>query len=351
MVEGIITLLSPLSHIGEVRGTDSMLVRGKVFDPVVGKPRELFRYNGNAFRGMWRDCGALYLFEKLNDPKMSLDIFHLFTSGGAIAGAQVVDLDRAEQIRAMFPLISIFGGGARSQILEGKMRIGFGVPLVQETQGIIPERFRNCDAPAWRLLTEEIYSTRQDDSKKERFKPYIAEVPALPEKKSEPITESKQQEQTSLFDDAPESIKKAAAKVDKKLSGEEKPKEKDGPAQQMRVMVEALCAGSQLYHRIDLENMSDIELGCFISCLDRWSHHPYLGGKSGSGFGLCTAEYEFWDNGERKPFMTIAENCVKLGEQAAEAKQKYDQFLLNLYDNYLTENQTAMGGMLTAAKL
>jgi CRISPR type IV-associated protein Csf2 len=349
-VEGIITLLSPLSHIGEVRGTDSMLVRGKVFDPLAGKPRELFRYNGNAFRGMWRDCGALYLFEKLNDPKMSLDIFHLFTSGGAIAGAQTVDLERAEQIRAMFPLISIFGGGAKSQILEGKMRIGFGVPLVAETQGIIPERFRNVNAPAWRLLTEEVFSTRQDDSKKERFKPYIADQTSLPE--ARPETPKLEQEQQAFFVDEPESVKKGATKMREKLNGE-KPdkKEKDGPAQQMRVMVEALCAGSQLYHRIDLEDMSDLELGCFVSCLDSWSRHPYLGGKSGSGFGLCAAEYEFWDNGERKPFMQIAENCVKRGNLAEGAKQKYDQFLRSIYDHYLSDNQTALAGMLNEAKL
>lgn len=349
-LEGIITLLSPLSHIGTVQGTDSLFVRGKVVSD--GKIREVARYNGNAFRGAWRDCGALYLFEKLHDPKMTLDIFHLFTSGGAIAGAQVVDVERAEQIRAMFPLISIFGGGARSQILEGKMCIGFGVPLVAETQGIIPERFRSMDAPAWRLLTEEVYSTRQDDSKKERFKPFIAQPPEtmLPAAKPESVAVPKA-EQVNLFEDAPEleSITRAKAKMDD--AGKTEKKEKDGPAQQMRVMVEALCAGSQLYHRIDLFDMSDLELGAFISCLDYFSRKPYLGGKSGSGFGLCTVEYEFYEGGERKPFMAISENHVKRGELAEAAKQTYDQFLLNLYQQHLVDNQTALKGMLEAAKM
>ncbi len=276
---------------------------------------------------------------------MSLDIFHLFTSGGAIAGAQVVDIERAEQIRAMFPLISIFGGGARSQILEGKMCIGFGVPLVAETQGIIPERFRSMDAPAWRLLTEEVYSTRQDDSKKERFKPYIAEAPALA--KPEPEKVATPEPQNLFGDEEPESITRGAAKAQAKMDK----MEKDGPAQQMRVMVEALCAGSQLYHRIDLFDMSDLELGAFVSCLDYFSQKPYLGGKSGSGFGLCTVEYEFYENGERKPFMAISENHVRRGELAEAAKQTYDQFLLNLYQQHLADNQQPLKAMLEAAKM
>lgn len=368
-LEGVITLLSPLSHIGGVQGTDSLLVRGKVFDPIVKKPREVFRYNGNAFRGMWRDCGSLYLFEKLNDPKMNLDVFHLFTSGGAIAGAQVVDLERAEKIRAFFPLISIFGGGAKSQILEGKMCVGFGVPLVAETQGIIPERFRSVDAPPWRLLTEEVYQTRQDDSKKERFKQYIREQELPAPEKMEQLAAPEETtgrleaaEQKSLFDDVPEpeSIRKAAARTkarfenheDAKKRGENGEKKKDdGPAQQMRVMVEAMCAGTQFYHRVDLFDMTELELGAFVSCLDYWSRKPYLGGKSGSGFGLCTAEYEYWENGQAKAFMKIAENCVQRCALAEGAKQTYDQFLLSLYNQYLAENQTNLAGMLTEAKM
>lgn len=379
-LEGVITLLSPLSHIGGVQGTDSLLVRGKVFDPIAKKPREVFRYNGNAFRGKWRDCGALYLFEKLGGPKMNLDIFHLFTSGGAIAGAQTVDLERAETIRKCFPLISIFGGGAKSQILEGKMDVGFGVPLVQETQGIIPERFRSLDAPPWRLLTEEVEQTRQDDSKKANFKQFIRDS-ALPEPQKldelpenvdsktpsyGPQLENLTAEQQALFENAdaapePESIRKAVAKAkkrfdnheDAKKRGEKKPakKDKDGPAQQMRVTIEAMCAGTQMYHRIDLYDMTELELGAFVSCLDYWSRRPYLGGKSGAGFGLCNAEYEYWDNDQAKPFMQISQNCVRIEEPAASAQKAYDQFLLDIYNRYLQEHEANLAGILTESKL
>lgn len=378
-LEGIITLLSPLSHIGAVQGTDSLLVRGKVFDPIAKKPREVFRYNGNAFRGMLRDCGALYLFEKLGGPRMNLDIFHLFTSGGAIAGAQTVDLERAEIIRKYFPFISIFGGGAKSQILEGKMDIGFGVPLVQETQGIIPERFRSLDAPPWRLLTEEVEQTRQDDSKKVHFKQFIRDSALIESQKLHelqenidlkdpnygPQLENLTPEQQALFENAdavpePESIRKAAAKAKKRFDNHEDDKKrgnkpdkkgKDGPAQQMRVMIEAMCAGTQMYHRIDLYDMTELELGAFVSCLVYWSKRPYLGGKSGTGFGLCTAEYEYWENGRVKPFMQIAQNCTRIEEPAKSAQKVYDQFLLDIYNHYLQEYEANLTGILVEAKL
>lgn len=322
-LEGIITLLSPLSHIGETRGTDSLLIRGYVLDEN-GQRRETFRYNGNAFRGMLRDCGALYLFEKLGEPKMDLDTLYLFTAGGSIAGEQAVDLARANRIREAFQLISIFGGGAKSQVLEGKMSIGFGVPLVRECQGILPERFRNPEAPPWRLWTEENYFTRQDDAKKAKFKKYLPdeEKPALPE--------------GQLFPDEQQ---------------EEKPKKKEKEHhQQMRAMVESLCAGAKLYQRIDLFDMTDLELGAFVSCLEYFSRKPYIGGKSGVGFGLCKIEYEYWDNGRLCHFMTINENQVKACELAENAKQKYDRWLIDLYNQYLEENKQPMAQLLEGAK-
>jgi len=321
-LEGVITLLSPLSHIGETRGTDSLLIRGNVLDDS-GQRRETFRYNGNAFRGMLRDCGALYLFEKLGNPKMDLDTLYLFTAGGSIAGDQSVDLARANRIREAFQLISIFGGGAKSQVLEGKMSVGFGVPLVRECQSILPERFRNDEAPPWRLWTEENYFTRTDDAKKAKFKQYLPDEnkPALPE--------------GQLFD-AEETEEKPKKKKEKEHS------------QQMRAMVESLCAGAKLYQRIDLADMTDLELGAFVSCLDYFSRKPYIGGKSGVGFGLCQIDYDYWCDGERRHFMSIGENSVRACELAEGAKQKYDQWILDLYNQYLEENQQPMAKLLEA---
>lgn len=343
MLEGIVTLMSPLSHIGEVRGTDSLLLRSYIIGGN-GMRQETFRYNGNAWRGMLRDHGALYLFRKLGDPKMSLDTLYLFTAGGAIAGEQAVDIDRAEKIRAVFPLLSIFGGGAKSQILEGKMHIGFGIPLVRECQSILPERFRSSDAPAWRLWTEENYFTRQDDAKKEQFKQYLHdEITTVPAKSQEALPDASQQ--MRLFDAAQSPRPESAPAKDVQKKKKENP-------QQMRVMVECLCAGARMYQRIDLVDVTDLELGAFVSALDHWSTAPYIGGKCGVGFGLCNVFYDYQDeSGQLQCFTVIGESQIKLGQIAADAKAAYDRWLLELYNQYVATNEAPMRAMLEAGRV
>jgi len=349
-IEGIITLLSPLSHIGETRGTDSLLIRGNIIGSD-NKRHETFRYNGNAFRGMLRDCGTLYLFEKLGNPKMPLDMLYLFASGGTIIGDQSVDLARAEQIRKTFQLLSIFGGGAKSQVLEGKMAIGFGVPLVRECQSILPERFRNIEAPPWRLWTEENFFTRTDDAKKEVFKKYLIEQtePAQLTELPEPVSAQEEPQVDEQITDGLRFHKKyleeKKQKQEKKQEQGQIPKSKDVP-QQMRAMVESLCAGSKMYQRIDLFDVSDLELGAFVSCLDYFSRKPYIGGKASVGFGLCNIDYEYWNNGKLEHFMSIGENQTKICELGEGAKKAYDRWILDLYTKYLEENKVSMARLL-----
>lgn len=253
---------------------------------------------------------------------------------------------RAEQIRKTFQLLSIFGGGAKSQVLEGKMSIGFGVPLVRECQEILPERFRNIDAPPWRLWTEENYFTRTDDAKKEIFKKYLDSTLPDPEEEKKallPAEEEMEQAKDGMrFHKAYMEKRKEKEKTKAKTEKQE-PKE---VAQQMRAMVESLCAGSKLYQRIDLFDMTDLELGAFVSCLDYFSRKPYIGGKASVGFGLCKVNYEYWNNGKLEWFMSINEKQIGMCKLAEGAKQKYDRWILDLYAQYIAENKMPMTQLL-----
>jgi len=144
-LEGKVTLLSPLSHIGESLGPDSFLAESVVIDER-GKPVECFLYSGNAFRGMLRDKGMKYLLDKLGEVKLPLETFYLLFSGGSLGGEQKIDIEQARMYRKMLPIFSIFGGGVGNQIVGGKMKVGQMIPLVKECQRILPERFRDPDA-------------------------------------------------------------------------------------------------------------------------------------------------------------------------------------------------------------
>lgn len=338
-LDGKITLLAPLSHIGESLGIDSYLSSDIIIGPD-GQPVECFLYSGNSFRGILRDMAAKYLLDKLGGVSVPLETFHLLFSGGSIGGAQSLDIDQARLYRKMLPAFSIFGGGVGNQIMEGKLKIGSMYPLVAECQRVIPEKYRDENAPSWKKWTYEKSYTRRDDSKQENLRKYIFE-----EQQANGLLASR--EQQVLLEDG------SSAKESNPKFQQQKKKEKDGPATQMRYTVELLAAGSIMYQRVYLQDMSDLELGAFVSALHEFQKTPYIGGKSGTGHGLCEIEYEWSYPGDKEPrgtFLRVSENMLWLSKPAEEAKQEYDDFLRQIYNDYLEDRAPELKTLLTGDK-
>jgi len=283
-LEGIITLLSPLSHIGEIAGPEAYLSESEIIG-LDGRPAKCFSYSGNAFRGQLRDLGAKYLLERLGNPRLPLDMFYLLFSGGSIGGKHVVDVDQARRYRETLPLLSLFGGGVGNQIMSGKMKVGAMWPLVREAQRVLPERYRDANAPSWGQWTEERSFTRTDDAKSELLREHLAEV---------------QSEQPSQQDDRP---------------------------QQMRYTVEVLSAGARLYQRIDLVDVTQLELGAFVSCLREFNRQPYIGGMSRLGFGLVEADWAEGTGEGREASVTLREGWVTLEPPKITALTNYDAYI------------------------
>lgn len=307
-IETIYTLLQPLSHIGESESTQSFLNTTTVVNN--GVPEEVFVYTGNAIRGMLRDCGARYLLNKLQI-QVPLKAFHLLFSGGSIGGAQALDIDQAKMIRKALPLVSLFGGGVGNQILDGKLKQTFAYPICKETNNIIPDYVEKSEY-SWRHFTNIIEFSRKDDEKNVNMS-----------------------EQFLLSNDD-----------QLLLEGEKGKKQKDGPATQMRYGVEYLAAGTKLWHRWDII-CTELELGAFVSAIHEWQKQPYLGGMSGKGFGLVSAEMDLITETGRKPFAQIGQEFIKLGPVAEEAKKTYDAHLQEIYDSYLIENKEEFTKLLS----
>ncbi len=329
-LDGKITLLSPLSHIGESIGPDSFLSQDIVIGPD-GKPVECFLYSGNAFRGQLRDLAAIYMTEKLGNGSLRYnpDVFYLLFSGGSLGGTQSVDIDQARMYRRNVPMLSVFGGGVGNQILTGKVKIGAMYPLVAECQRILPAHLRQEDAPSWRQWTFDKSFTRMDDAKNENLRKHLAGA-----------------ENDGL-------LQAAEQKLLEGESEKQKQKKKDDPPQQMRYTVEMLAAGAVLYQRIDLCDMTDLELGAFVSALAEFSKHPYIGGKSGTGHGLVEIEYEWRYAGEKETqgkFIQINTDCLWLSEQAEETKNQYDKFLADVYNKYLEDKADELTKLLAGGK-
>lgn len=302
-LDGLYTLLSALSHIGESVGPDAFLACEPVVD-TNGNIQETFVYSGNSIRGILRDAGMKYLLDKLGGVKLPLETFHLLFSGGSLGGESSVDIDQARLYRKMLPMFSILGGGVGNQLVQGKVKIGSLYPLVKECQRILPEELRDPDAPSWKKFSMEKSFTRMDDTKDENKRLYLATPP----------------EEKQLL-----------------LAGETKKAKKDEQKQQMRATVEMMVAGTKLYQRSDLCDLTELELGAWVSAWHEFSKHPYIGGKSGTGYGLVDVHLTYREPfGENLgTFLAVGEGRCELSLPAAEAKRQYDEFLLNLYDAYI----------------
>jgi len=127
----LITLRSPLSHIGEAVGNQSNLKSIKVTD-LEGNASDLFCYSGNALRnGVIRRKGMQSFLESLNisvPPKVHQTLF----AGGFIDGGSGNDLDLDKRIRQLIPPLSVLGSAKpkglfntkEAQMLHGRLSVG-----------------------------------------------------------------------------------------------------------------------------------------------------------------------------------------------------------------------------------
>lgn len=313
------TLRSPLSHIGETISTIAYLVEEPILQPD-GTIEKVFCYSGNAWRGQLRDLMASYLLDQVGSPRIGLDAFHLLYSGGAIGGPQQTNLQQSRAYRQAITPIALLGGGIGNQVLPGKLRFSNVYPLCREAPSPLgfddPERRERI---SYRDLTTEKSFSRKDDSKDTRLNGSLA----LPDP-----------EQTALaLDDA-------------------KPKRKspEEPAQQMRMTVELLIPGVQLLGHIDALDVTEVELGCLVAAMHRFSRSPHIGGQANRGHGLVALETVLVDLDTRdvvSPFVTVVDYPV-LSPRAADAKQAYDAHLKSLYDAMLSERETEIRALIGA---
>lgn len=308
---GYFTLRAPMSHIGASESTYAELVRWPVVYPD-GTVYDIPVYAGNAWRGQLRDLAASYLLERLGNPTVSLDAFHLLYAGGRIGGEASVNLAKMRQVRALLKPVELLGGGIGNQIVPGKIRVAPCYPVCREAARVLA--FTPEPAITLADLLCEVEATRRDDSKD----PRVNEVIALPA-------------------------------VDGQLPLDAIPARRDGePATQMRYTVQCLAAGTVLETQIWLMDVDEVLLGCLVSALWTFAKFPHIGGMTGRGLGLVDLTYDLLnlDTGEVQPFFAVAGGLPRLAPPAEEAKSAYDAYCLRLYDALVAEQAPEIRAML-----
>jgi hypothetical protein len=169
------TLLSPLSHGGDLKLGNTTLFRRRQVVTETGRILELPFYSGNAIRGQMRDLLANHMLESLgllprqdNQPVLNLWFFHALFAGGLLeertkimeginkelGNNGSVRTEGMRRFRDMLPALSVLGTALGNRVLSGRICVGDLRPNCME--------WGNGEVPLHQLFDWEFITRRED---------------------------------------------------------------------------------------------------------------------------------------------------------------------------------------------
>jgi len=331
----LITLQTPLSHIGEVTGNVSNLKTLKMID-LTGQPRQCFVYSGNALRnGLLRRKGVASALERLN-LKVNPDTHHTMFAGGRIDGSTASDMELDKKIRQLLPWLSVLGtakpvgvfGSNKAQMVQGRINVGSAYLICFES-------LRYCYQQCRGFLTHSDLIADYVDSefkspfglnlsgKKEGYRENLEFLRKTYKSWTEFITVDQTTRRASIKDPA---LLPYLAKDAPLLQGEEKEDKKEKKSDQMISSDRLIMPGSRLYSRWDF-NGTNIEEGFIYDALLEFAKSPYLGGKGNRGNGLVSMEIWYTTGEEKGHLLSIGEETQIVTERVTTQLKRYQDYL------------------------
>lgn len=242
-VEGTIEAASPIHHGGDEKTGSTPVLRSIThWDPVQQRHVRLPFISGNAIRGVLRRLVMRDMLARLGLEAIAPKLHHALFSGGVLEStdevAAVVELDFRREVRRKVPALGLLGCSVANQMIPGSLRVRHAMPVCAEYRAYLPPALAadpRAGQPV-RSFTDVAFATRRDDLREER---------------------------------AP-----------------------DEQATQMKIDFEAFIGGTLFAHGFTLVEASDLEASCLARAVDLWRERPYIGGKSGSGYGEVRLSYE-----------------------------------------------------------
>ena len=258
-IKGNWTAQAPIHHgASEDYGTTKLIhVQPTIIrNSISGEPEidNIPCIHGNAVRGMLRRLLLDDFLTQVDYDLTSKKIYHFLFTGGLLEAIDSKDkgsinLTKKKEIRRYIPPISLLGSALGNQMIQGKLKVGIGNIVCDETKHYIEED--NPDSFSAYNLKSTDFGTRLDD-----------------------------------------------LEIGRQISSNEDAEDKENTEQhnQMKYEFESLIRGTKFTHEFILEDMLPHEKGCFSRMLELWKERPYLGGKSGTGYGMISFEYNLPDD-------------------------------------------------------
>lgn len=285
--------LSPLTHMMETAGNESIINREKISHKGVIKSIPII--SGNAIRHkMLREPGSMYLVERCDlKGKLSIDQANYMFYGGALTESTVSEnMKILAELKELFPLYRLLGGSLRNQIIAGSIIVQRGILICEENREVL-----ELSLPKNYILPEQ-----QLKSNEEFIKEYQYTRGDIQKNK-----------------DGTEILRKEDQEDEMKTN-------------LMIYNGQCIIPGTLFYHGFILHNISRIEVGAFFHSLQLWKDFGgIIGGYSRIGHGRLDMNFIMEDS---EDFITAAdiENCIS--EYIAHVEANKEACVEWLQDNF-----------------
>lgn len=214
----------------------------RIYNAATGEIQPVPIVSGSSFRGILRRIGEELTAEVLDYEDVALPVpaAHMLTNGGKLAKSATPFTDEDErELKALFPLIALFGGAASNRLMSGLLVVSKVLPVVAELAHILPHPPKTAIPDVGSLITGESFSHLSD------HRPHTAQPPCTDDNDTtNPL---------GLF------------------------------------TVETLPAGTVLQASVRLRNATDHQVAFMRDILDVFAHSGHLGGRISAGNGAVTA--------------------------------------------------------------
>ena len=350
----LITLQTPLSHIGEVSGNVSNLKTAKLLD-FEGNPRSVFVYSGNAIRnGILRRVGVAAALKELGI-KVNPDTHHTMFAGGRIDGGTASDMQLDKKIRVLLPWLSVLGtakptgvfASKDAQMIAGRINVGSGYLVCYESAEYVYSQVPAILPPKVQPIMEQLLSAKNRLTSDpfnptsvedlDRWENTKAKYLPLLQKQMKTWTEYLTIDQTTRRDSTldPNLLKFLPSENQSQLKGDGTAREKK--SDQMIASDRLIMPGAKLYSRWDL-TCTQVEQGWIFDTLLKFSESPYIGGKGNRGNGRVHLDFWF-QSGEDKGLLCSLKDGI-LSDRFLNSHQKYREYI-NQYQQFLSEAKTS----------
>ena len=253
VIKGNLTALAPIHHGGsEDYGTTKLILQMPTIikNPNTGEEEvdNIPAIHGNAIRGYLRRLIMDDFLTLLDYELDSKKIYHFLFTGGLLEAVDpkdkgAINLKLKKELRELIPPISLLGSALGNQMIQGKLKVSIADIVCAETKHYIDD-YADYTFSSYNLKASD-FGTRLDDLKGD-------------------------------YDETEEE------------TGDKKEKEQ---AHQMKYEFETLIRGTKFTHEFTLEDCDEVEKAVFKRMMLLWAERPYLGGKSGTGYGKVKLDY------------------------------------------------------------